>query len=236
MMSSREIISFKYEDLLGLEEQFEKFAKINVRKMPKRYENLIPETRELIRNNVVISGVIQTVNIKEKADDAVILATDDTIIGNMVPNILKDSSDVIFAVVSLKGFTELAKSIPEGEMMKAFLIDAWGSALVETAQDLLYIQLKERLLKEGKKPTYMWSPGQHNFNIENQKPIFNILKPGDIGVELDSSYVMKPIKSASCMMGVVNKEIKDNLMPCSFCELKERCPSFNSSQSIPIHC
>ncbi len=53
----------------------------------------------------------------------------------------------------------------------------------------------------------MYSPGYCGWNISGQKKLFRYLKPGDIGISLNESLMMIPLKSVSGVLVSGKKEI-----------------------------
>ena len=111
------------------------------------------------------------------------------------------------------------------DVTEQYFLDAWGSTYVESAQAWLANYLQCELESVGKKRTYMWSPGQHKFDLSNQKVVFDILQPEEEGCTLNESYMMSPVKTGSGIWGVLDMDVEDLLLPCDYCELAEKCPS-----------
>ena len=143
--------------------------------------------------------------------------------GEMLPRILKDSTQVVTCLITLKGYEAIKAEITD--VTEQYFLDAWGSTYVESAQAWLANYLQCELESVGKKRTYMWSPGQHKFDLSNQKVVFDILQPEEEGCTLNESYMMSPVKTGSGIWGVLDVDAKDLLLPCDYCELAEKCPS-----------
>ncbi len=68
--------------------------------------------------------------------------------------------------------------------------------------------------------TMKFSPGYCGWHISAQKQLFEILNPGKIGIELNNSYLMTPLKSISGVIVLGKKEIflfNDSFEFCSDC-------------------
>jgi len=85
----------------------------------------------------------------------------------------------------------------KNEMLRGLVVDALGSEAAEEAAE----QVDKILCKEARKmdlwPSRRFSPGYKNWDIKEQKYIFQILPVEDIGVTLTKSYMMVPRKSVS---------------------------------------
>jgi hypothetical protein len=70
-----------------------------------------------------------------------------------------------------------------------------------------------------------FEPGSGDWDIQQQKKIFNILKPEKIGVRLSPSFMMYPAKSLSWMRGSGHNLINSyrDEFSCQYCMLAD-CP------------
>jgi hypothetical protein len=62
-----------------------------------------------------------------------------------------------------------------------------------------------------------YSPGYCGWHLSGQKKLFEYLKPGEIGVELNDSFLMLPMKSISGVMIVGDRDIHKFDPAYSFC-------------------
>jgi len=93
--------------------------------------------------------------------------------------------------------SESTRLMKKNEMLRGLVVDALGSEAAEEAAE----QVDKILCKEARKmdlwPSRRFSPGYKNWDIKEQKYIFQILPVEDIGVTLTKSYMMVPRKSVS---------------------------------------
>lgn len=85
-------------------------------------------------------------------------------------------------------------------------------------------ELKDRGLK-----VLLYSPGYCGWHVSGQGTLFEYLEPGEIGITLNSSFLMTPIKSVSGLLVAGGAEIHrfDNLF--SFCD---DCKTFNCRERM----
>ena len=223
MTTDRIILRKKLDELVDVAPFFKKLTRIDVNNVPKRYGDDVTDAQKMLVEGAEIVIVYKICDIESVGDDEVVLKDDVKLTGEMPPKILADSKRLISCLITLQGFTEVADKTDD--MMIGYFLDAWGSVYVESAQAWLGKYLKEELAKEGLKRTHLWSPGQHNFDLENQTALFEVLKPEEVGCVLTKNYMMKPVKSASGIWGIVDKDIKSVLLPCNFCPFGAKCPS-----------
>ena len=68
-----------------------------------------------------------------------------------------------------------------------------------------------------------YSPGYCGWHISAQQKLFQYLRPGDIDISLNDSYLMTPLKSVSGVLVAGRKEIHyfDNSYPfCQDCKVE----------------
>jgi hypothetical protein len=91
---------------------------------------------------------------------------------------------------------------------------------VEDRFDNLVVSAEE---PSGDRSQLRYSPGYCGWHISGQGRLFERLRPGDIGIALNSSYLMQPLKSVSGVIVSGRKEIHffNNSFPfCNDCVTK----------------
>ena len=223
MNTDRFIIRKKLNELVDAAPFFQKITGIDVNHIPEQYGDDVTNAQKLLEEYAEIVIIYKTSGIESVSENEVILEDGMKLSGQMPPMILKESKKLISCVITLQGFTEASEQ--NEDIMIEYFMDSWGSAYVECAQAWLGKYIKEELEKEGLKRTHLWSPGQHRFELVNQRTLFDILKPEEVGCTLTESYMMVPVKSGSGIWGIVDKEIEKLLLPCDFCSFGATCPS-----------
>jgi len=96
---------------------------------------------------------------------------------------------------------ELEEKIKElmnnNEMLRALILDAFGSEAVEEVAIQSDKLLAEKARKMNSWPSKRFSPGYGKWDIKEQQFVFQALPSQDIGVRLTESYMMIPQKSIS---------------------------------------
>lgn len=112
-----------------------------------------------------------------------------------------------------------------GETVEAMLLDQLGSLAVGQLSQLLFRRLEmDAALAELRISTYL-SPGESAWTVKDQAVIFDLLDPGQIGVTLTETLLMKPIKSVSLMAGVGSQPMgQPGATHCDYCTIADRCP------------
>ena len=109
----------------------------------------------------------------------------------------------IFAATIGLDFDRLVQRTKFTSMAKASFFNAIGAAAVEDLCDRLNADLSLAAQKEGKKLRPRYSPGYGDYNLENQKGIFELLNPSKIiGLNLKENLIMVPEKSVTALIGI----------------------------------
>lgn len=223
MYTEKRVIRKHPKELFMFDTFFKKLTGIELEDIPEEYLYYVLKTQDKIKKNTEIVIIYKCENISEITEDAVILGNGSKYTGELLPIIFKDSTQIVTCLITLKGYEAIKAELTN--VTEQYFLDAWGSTYVESAQAWLANYLQCELEIDGKGRTHLWSPGQHKFELSNQKTVFEILQPEDEGCTLNESYMMTPVKTGSGIWGVVNLGTKDMLIPCDFCELASKCPS-----------
>jgi len=111
-----------------------------------------------------------------------------------------------------------------GETLKASILDAIGSEATEKVADYVEAKVKREAESVGAGVTLRYSPGYCDWDITQQRKLFKIFEPDDIGVSLTEECLMIPQKSVSAIVGVGWGDKRLIAMsPCRHCEKKGDC-------------
>lgn len=89
----------------------------------------------------------------------------------------------------------------EGEQTRAYIMNGIGSATVEDVANYVNQLIIKEAEKEGFETVKRFSPGYGDWNLSDQKAIFDVLKPSAIGVALNEKCLMIPEKSITAIVG-----------------------------------
>jgi hypothetical protein len=107
----------------------------------------------------------------------------------------------------------------------AFMLDAIASERAELAAELVGRHYLDGLVNAGSaiSPTVVlaYSPGYCGWHVTGQRRLFGYLQPDEIGITLNASCLMQPLKSVSGLIGLSPpEEIEEYASPCERCELR----------------
>ncbi|MBN1188788.1 MAG: hypothetical protein JXA46_03470 [Dehalococcoidales bacterium] len=112
----------------------------------------------------------------------------------------------------------------QGLVLKASVLDAIGSGAAEKLAGMVEDKIKVMAAMEGMVTSRRFSPGYCDWQVDQQRMVFQLLKDLPHGVTLTDSCLMIPQKSISGIIGLGpphNDVEKYN--PCISCSKKE-CP------------
>lgn len=129
-----------------------------------------------------------------------------------IEQIYKKSDDLALYAVTIDEdiCEEISHQFAIGEYALGSMLDTVASEGTELSAQALEELYKEHLKNiqrfSNNNGILRFSPGYCGWDISGQKKLFKALHPEDIGIELNSSYLMQPLKSIS---GIIISGKKD---------------------------
>jgi cobalamin-dependent methionine synthase I len=118
----------------------------------------------------------------------------------------------------------VSQLIQQGDMLRALILDAFGSDAVEQVEKRAYKEICQRAEQLHLKSSVRFSPGYGKWSLEEQHYIFSILPANIINVSLTCSLMMIPRKSVSFAVKLGAEEYGDkNKAPCEDCTMHSTC-------------
>ena len=146
--------------------------------------------------------------------------------GGPVMEVLRGAEELVVAVCTIgAGVDEKVRTYQaEKEHFKAMILDEVASWAVDQVRQGLYQYLDQELQTKEWRTSTMLSPGESAWSVKDQRVIFDILDTSEIGVALNESYLMLPLKSLSMIMGAGSQPMGvEGLTNCDFCSMQEKC-------------
>jgi Vitamin B12 dependent methionine synthase, activation domain len=125
----------------------------------------------------------------------------------------------VFVVTAGEEISALAADeFARGDAVAAFALDALGSWAAEAAADALMLEVAAHL-HAGEALSLRHSPGYCSMPLAEQQTLFGLVAAEDIGVALQPSLMMRPLKSVSGVVGLGPKACwSEQRSPCATCE------------------
>lgn len=105
------------------------------------------------------------------------------------------------------------------------MLDSVTSMAADKAVEVLvayfYKKLSEEKLVNNDSKVLSYSPGYCGWDLSGQKKLFKNLNPEEIGITINESFLMTPLKSVSGVLVHGNKEIhvfESSFIFCSYCK------------------
>jgi cobalamin-dependent methionine synthase I len=131
----------------------------------------------------------------------------------------------VFALTIGNQLEEMVAYLAEnGLVLQATVLDAIGSGAAEKMADYVEDRIRRLAKIEGLVTSWRFSPGYCDWEVSQQKMVFQALNGDSAGIRLTESLLMIPRKSVSGIIGIglPNRNI-ENYNPCHTCK-KEDCP------------
>jgi hypothetical protein len=128
-------------------------------------------------------------------------------VGSEIYSALKNSDHV--AVFACSVSEELEQTLTcynyQEEITEAYIADIIGTLIVEKSTGMLSDFLKKEAGDLSLKITNSQSPGNCGWNVEEQRKLFDLLPENYLGIKLNDSGMMYPVKSISGIIGIGKK-------------------------------
>ncbi len=190
-------------------------------------EAIVSKVREMIVLATTLAKpqvIYEEVEFTVVDEQNLLLADGQMFTSRYVVKKMTECESILVLAMSLGGeLHEQVSELSAKDPFCGYVIDGISAYMVETLSDLVWQDRKAAYLKRGKNISIYYAPGVHDFGLENQQVVFDVLKPEQIGIYLNESYLMVPMKSLSGIIGIGEKVIPVNLgHDCAECD-REQC-------------
>lgn len=168
--------------------------------------------------------VFERHKIQECTDRGIRLANGKILEGELIKKHFVDSLEVVIAVCTIGAeLDEFAAKTFSQDPALAMALEGLGSAATELLGNTFCNYLESLLREDGLFTNLPINPGMLDWSVEEGQPqIFHILGTSSIGVTLDKSGLMKPLKSLSMVIGLGNSA-DQHAKSCDLCSLQKTC-------------
>ena len=129
---------------------------------------------------------------------------------------------VLLACTLGSGFDAMLRAEQARDMARAVLLDACGSAWVESGCDAAEAQLQRRL--PGRYRTDRFSPGYGDLPLQVQPQVCAALDAGRrLGLSVTESLLLNPAKSVTAVIGLSDTPQRARIRGCAYCSMRESC-------------
>ncbi len=206
---------------------------------PEKIRILLNEAVDIFKQTVQPEGIITELPLQqfEKIFSGEGNNFDDVILAEIYPE--ADNLALFVLTMGAEVSTRIERMFNEGDFALGSMLDAVASLAADKAVDIFekfyYDHLdNERKLKRDA-AVLGYSPGYCGWHISGQKKLFEFLKPEQIGVTLNGSFLMTPLKSVSGVLVEGSKDIhlfENTFDYCGDCKNESCIDRMNKIQSI----
>jgi hypothetical protein len=154
---------------------------------------------------VSLKGSLLRLAIQHNDGEKIILAGGLTFASKKVSAFLRDCREVVLmgATAGSTIMEAIKEKTRQDDLGAAVVYDAAASEMTDAGLDWIMDYLNQQLRREGK--TLLprrFSAGYADFNLENQKAIYDTLQMEKIGVTITPSFILLPEKSVTAISGI----------------------------------
>ena len=167
-------------------------------------------------------------SVKGIKHDKLILENDLAVGGGPVVQVMAGATEFIICLCTVGDEIDHAISAYQKEgqkqMVKAIFLDSLASYAVGQVREQLINRIRKTYDDRDVHTTIALSPGESQWSISDQKLLFQLLDAKSIGMTVNDSMLMIPMKSLSFTIGAGPNELgMESGSRCQFCMAKEKC-------------
>lgn len=145
-------------------------------------------------------------------DGDVALETGDVLRSKGLARMLSASRKVLLmgATAGNRIMDEIRSCSAGGSLARAVVLDAAASEMTDSALGWISACIGQQVRREGLEVTpRRFSAGYGDFDLENQKVMYERLRLGEIGVDITDSCILLPEKSVTAIAGIRKAKLED---------------------------
>lgn len=144
----------------------------------------------------------------------------------LLTSLVGDAEELYVAVCTLgSALDERIRAHRDGgRHVEMLLLDELGSWAIDQVRTQLYERIETEVAERGQRLSSPLSPGEGAWPMREQRIIFELVDPSQIGVTLETGDLMHPLKSLSLTFGAGTGELAgEGLDRCRYCSIRDRC-------------
>jgi len=151
-----------------------------------------------------LKGSARRLEIHKKDGRSVYVSGDICFESNLLASLLKDCQGMLcMGITAGSRIIEAIKSLREHDFARGVVFDAVASETVDAGFDWIQGYSRQELFRENKQLTAKRiSCGYGDFELHNQKQLYQLLELEKISVRLNPYFMLVPEKSATAVAGI----------------------------------
>jgi hypothetical protein len=200
------------------------------------WEAALADARDLIEP----TAMWESFPIREFRHERLVLADGTRIGSGPVATVVAGATELVVGVCTVGSAISqrISEQLRGGRRLHAWFLDELGSWAVDQVRQQLCRQIESDAASRGWRASASLSPGESEWSVAEQAVLFSLLDTRAIGVTLNESMVMSPVKSLSLIVGIGPGPLGvEGASNCDFCTIRERC-SYRQrrlTSSLPTH-
>jgi hypothetical protein len=159
--------------------------------------SIIGQSRAVFVDHAQPQGLMRTVTLSEF--DEIYRASGKNDDDTPLEHVLEDAiSLALFAVTLGERISDrIAALFNNGELAEGYILDQVASFAADQLATIAGTRFQETQEPNESAAVLPYSPGYCGWHVAGQRPLFARLRPDEIGISLNQSCLMKPVKSVS---------------------------------------
>jgi hypothetical protein len=140
----------------------------------------------------------------------------------VIAGLLENCNKVAVFLTTIGGYLEeMVNQLAEDKfVLQAAVLDAIGSGAVEKLANTVQKMVGDEASTEGLYMSQRFSPGYCDWNVEQQRMVFQAMDGDSVGIKLTEECLMLPRKSVSGIIGIGPSEVAE-YNPCRTCNKRD---------------
>ncbi len=139
-------------------------------------------------------------------------------------HLLECTGTVVLGMTLGRKVDETLMRLQVSDMAAGVVFDTGASLLAEAVCDLFEDDIRKAVEDDGLFMTSRFSPGYGDMPLSEQRKVIGLLNAErTIGLTLNSSDLMIPLKSITAICGTSDHPVKGSLATCDECALRSEC-------------
>ena len=190
---------------------------------PEELRAQVETTARELRESLPPKFVYRAFPLEFDANGVVLQDSGVTLTGGLAQKMLQHCDTAVLLCCTLgMEFEQRLRAMERRDMGKAVILDACGSAWVESGCDAAESEIAERFA-----PQYLtdrFSPGYGDLPLTLQPAVLAALDAQRrLGIHLSDSFLMTPSKSVTAVIGVSDTPQPARVRGCGYCAMRGKC-------------
>ena len=167
----------------------------------EEFDDVYEDTRERCFSTFECKGMYASFPIERISDGNVFLTCGAVLESELLAKMLGRAEEVVMYAVTVHGFDVLMKN-PDNDMFDSMFYDAWGVGYTMGVHRWIKNAIGEAAAASGRHAGRGWVPGEGDLEMGLLRDVFAALDPGQIGLELPESGLMRPVMAVCGIIGL----------------------------------